>query len=422
MGSWLATLPAVRTRSPPGTASQEVLQAAGAPWTAALHQATADLEARGLFLDDDGEVKTQEPAAKWGWEDGSKPLRQRQKAYSRALDAKERGALLGRLPRADRARLRSCGGPGAGAWLLATPTNQTQSFEDGDFSAAVRLRLGQALCLPGVRCYNLYSSRGRRGERCADFQDAQGLHGLLCKVGGLVGRRHDQLRELLAYFLAAAGYHVLQEQWEPRWDRVVRDRNGNPVPQRDEDGNVVLDAAGNPVPKVEHARLDHRWEAPPEEPRGYGDVVVSHPGAASWEARAADEDGATAEAAARAKHDRYPEDAVRPGRLTAFSVESWGRWSKEAYRFLKRAAARSAVRSPGVQELGARGSSAVLGSWLTQLSCALQKANVAMLRGSAGDARAWPEGFTPGGDEEARVFQALEDLLAQAADLARVAA
>ncbi|MEC8422459.1 MAG: hypothetical protein VX000_01710, partial [Myxococcota bacterium] len=277
LGSWLATLPAVRARSPPGTASQEVVQAAGTHWAAALQQAPADLEARGLFLDDDGQVKTQEPAAKWGWENGCKPLQQRQKAYSRALDAKERGALLDRLPRSDRARLRSCGGPGAGAWLLAAPTNRTQSFEDGDFCAAVRFRLGQALCLPGVRCYNLYSSPGRRGERCADFQDAQGLHGLLCKVGGLVGRRHDQLRELLAHCLTAAGYHVLQEQWEPRWDRVVRDRHGNTVPRRDDNGNIVVDAAGNPVPQIEHARLDLRFEAPPEEPRGYGDVVDSHP-------------------------------------------------------------------------------------------------------------------------------------------------
>ena len=71
--------------------------------------------------------------------------------------------------------------------------------------------------------------------------------------------------------------------------------------------------------------------------------------------------------------------------MNAFSVETWGRWSSEAYRFLKHAADRSAVRSPSVQEMGERGSSAVLGSWLTQLSCALQKANVTMLRSSASD-------------------------------------
>ena len=152
LGSWLATLPAVRACSPPDTASQEVLQAAGAPWAAAVREAATELEAHGLFLDDDGEVRAQEPTAKWGWEDGSRALRQRQKAYSRALDTQERGALLGRLPRSDRARLRSCGGPGAGAWLLSAPTSNTQTFEDGDFCAALRLRLGQALCIPGVPC------------------------------------------------------------------------------------------------------------------------------------------------------------------------------------------------------------------------------------------------------------------------------
>ena len=42
-----------------------------------------------------------------------------------------------------------------------------------------------------------------------------------------------------------------------------------------------------------------RWEAPPEEPRGYGGVVVSLPTAPSYEAKAAAEDGATAEEYAR---------------------------------------------------------------------------------------------------------------------------
>ena len=98
----------------------------------------------------------------------------------------------------------------------------------------------------------------------------------------------------------------------------MRDRHGNTVPRRDDNGNIIADAAGNPAPQIEHARLDLRFEAPQKEPQGYEDVVVSHPGAAAWEARAANEDGATAEAAAGAKHDRYPPDAVRSGRLTGF--------------------------------------------------------------------------------------------------------
>ena len=286
----------------------------------------------------------------------------------------------------------------------------------------MRFRLGQALGLQGGRCANIYSTGAKAGEVCAAPLEEKGLHGMVCKVGGLVNRRHAQLLDLLAHLLTLAGYHVLTEQWEPRWDREVVDRDGNPVYATDEHGVVFRDEQGRPVRKKDRAKLDHRWEAPPEEPRGYGDVVVSHPNAQTWEREAAQRDGATAEAAARGKHERYPPGAVRPGKLRAFSVESYGRWGEEAERFLKHAAGRAAARTPGVQRLGGRGTSAVLGSWHAQLSCVLQKANVAMLRGAMGDARTWAEGELPAGAEEARVFESLEDLLAQATELADLAA
>ena len=64
----------------------------------------------------------------------------------------------------------------------------------------------------------------------------------------------------------------------------------------------------------------------------------------------------------------------------------------------------------------------MLGSWHAQLSCALQKANVAALRGSFGDARTWAEGELPEGEAEAEAFAALEELLANASELAGLVA
>ena len=95
---------------------------------------------------------------------------------------------------------------------------------------------------------------------------------------------------LLARLLRAAGYYALTEQWEPRLDRPVKDRAGNHL--RDRDGQL----------RWEKARLDLLLNAAPEEPITYGDVVVSHPGATTWERTGAREDGAVAEAAARRKH------------------------------------------------------------------------------------------------------------------------
>ena len=250
---------------------------------------------------------------------------------------------------------------------------------------------------------NLIPSGGRAGEHCKGVLDERSVHALGCKLGGLLYRRHNSLRDLLKSFLQQAGYCCETEQWEPRWNRPVRGPNGEPIFQRDAAGAIIRDQHGRPVPLLERARLDLRWEAPPEEPRGYGDVVVSLPTASSYEARATATDGATAELHARLKHVRHPAEAVRPGRLYALSVEAYGRWGEEANQLLHHAAARAAARSAGVHRLGGRGSSAVFGRWHAHLSCCLQKANVAALRGACGDARSWSDADAAGATGEAEI-------------------
>ena len=131
-------------------------------------------------------------------------------------------------------------------------------------------------------------------------------------------RKHQALVRLLGRLLRAAGYQVLEEAWEPRWDRPVLDRRGQQ--KRDSHGNLLW----------ERARLDLKLMAPPEEPLVYGDVVVSHPGAQTHVREAAAEDGAAAEKAAHRKRARYPPEQVPSARLVAFSVETGGRWSEDA--------------------------------------------------------------------------------------------
>ena len=223
-------------------------------------------------------------------------------------------------------------------------------------------------------------------------------------------REHQALVRLLARLLRAAGYQILEEAWEPRWDRPVLDRGGN---QR-------LDQDGNPVWK--RARLDLKLMAPPEEPLVYGDVVVSHPGAPSNARDAAAEDGATALKAAHRKKARYPPEDVPGARLVAFSVETGGRWGDDALDFLRKAAGRAAQRHPGLASLEEGGSSAVFTSWLRQLSCALQKANVASLRGAAaGGARAGRgahnaprAGEEAGEEDDDWLLEQVEELLVRA--------
>ena len=70
-------------------------------------------------------------------------MRHAQRALTKALDTKNRARLLDNLPPEDRAWVRSCGGPGAGAWLNTAPATAVEKCTDGDFCASARTRLRQ---------------------------------------------------------------------------------------------------------------------------------------------------------------------------------------------------------------------------------------------------------------------------------------
>ena len=422
LGSWLGNLEGVRERCPTGTVSCGRFSEGDRAWARALTETQATLAAEGIHLSEQGEVVTGLPQAGWAWGEDCAEVRQAQRALTKALDEKGRARLLNSLSPEDRSWVRSCGGPGAGAWLNTAPSTEVEKFTDGDFCASVRTRLCQEVSPPGIRCSNTFSTGPRAGEHCAEELDTTGTHASTCKVGGGVGRKHDGLVRLLARLLRAAGYLVATDgpgTWEPRWDRPVRDRHG--AQKRDEDGNLLW----------ERARLDLRLEGGPEEPTTYGDVVVSQARADSWVREGAAADGAAAKEAARRKRHRYPPDQVPGAKLVPFSVEAGGRWDKSALDFLRRAAGRASERHPGLAALGGQGAAAVFNSWLSQLSCALQKANVACLR-SAGAGGGCPApgaraaGSGPGGDEHAAAAEddwleeAVEQLLQQAAAAAAV--
>ena len=133
LGSWLGTLPAVRALAGRGLASCEAFTSGSASWAAALREAVAELAAEGVHLDQAGQVSGEPPAQPWSWEDGAPALAQRQRLLSRRRAEAARARLLATLPPAARARLRGCGGPGAGAWLLATPSTTATRFTDLEF-------------------------------------------------------------------------------------------------------------------------------------------------------------------------------------------------------------------------------------------------------------------------------------------------
>ena len=368
LGSWLGTLPAVRGLAGPGLAARDVITGGTKTWASALRSALEELAAEGVHLDHAGEVSTEPPATAWGWEDGAPALAQRQRLLSRRRAEAARARLLATLPEAARARVRSCGGAGAGAWILASPTGVATRFTDLEYKVCVRLRLRIPFHLEGAgkRCRNQRGASlaggaepaAPRGE-CSQPLDADGFHALVCLVGGLVIRRHHSLRDAFAWIGRQAGYAARTEVHEPAWTRA----------RTNEEGELEFD----------QARLDNRFEGPPSDPLIYGDVVVTHPEGSACLRAAADEDGAAAARAADGKHRRYPAWALPGGRLIPFSVETFGRWGKEALDFLRGSADAVAEQNPQVACLGHWGKVALLNAWHTRLSVALQKGNAKCL-------------------------------------------
>ena len=104
-------------------------------------------------------------------------------------------------------------------------------------------------------------------------------------------------------------------------------------------------------------------------------MVVSRARATSHVREGAAADRSTARGATCQTRVRHPEEQVPGAELIAFSVATGGRWDEPALRFLKRAAGRASECHPGLAALQGQGQGVVFASWLSQLSCALQKAN-----------------------------------------------
>ena len=95
-----------------------------------------------LEMEAEGAVSADPPADPWSWEDGSAPFRKKQGELSQKLEDTSLGELVQAASQANKARVCSCGGPGAGAWLSAIPADPGLSLSDEAFSTAVRFRLG----------------------------------------------------------------------------------------------------------------------------------------------------------------------------------------------------------------------------------------------------------------------------------------
>ena len=259
--------------------------------------------------------------------------------------------MVQRMSEEERARLRSCGGPGAAAWLQTLPTAPELCLPDKHFRLACRMRLGQATYSEGKNCQR----RSQGGARCNSLLDTKGDHAHTCERGRQRQARHNGQRRATARILRRHRIGCEEEVRVPEWDRTRRDGT------------------------VQRARLDLRIEGGPGAPVRLADHKVMHPRAHSHVRIAAAEDGATASRGERDKHYRYGPQVL------ALLTETYGRWGPEALQWWRQLAKQVAESDPLLKGRGKWAVAGLLAQWWAETSVALQRANAEALLVSLGD-------------------------------------
>jgi hypothetical protein len=194
------------------------------------------------------------------------------------------------------ARLRSCGGPGAGGFLIA-PSDDSTWMQDIAFKVAINRRLGGCLRSAHQGDAPACQHRGRAGV-CGAPLDADGFHASICATGGHVIARHDSLSRWLQRWLAQGRAHSI-----PRLEQVLPEEAGRL--------DLVFQDAGTTV-----------WV----------DVAVTSAVTTNQRALQARSrsDGVAARAEESVKRSRYH------GRATPFVLEADGRPGTSAKTFIRR--------------------------------------------------------------------------------------
>ena len=247
----------------------------------------------------------------------------------------------------DQARLRSCSGPGSGAFLSALPYLKGCKFTNNAFKAAIQLRIGLPTSplpsQPVVSC------------SCGVIPDPSGNHFLSCGRGGLVIARHNSILETLRDILRSTGAHTQSE---------LSITVPPSLPHRSRPTTVRVDVLAT----------SRAFENPVS-----ADVTVTNPVSASATllARNATQNGSANRAAESRKCTIYESVCRDAGyAFVPFALEVFGRLGSKAESFLKNLASHAANNIADVDLIAANKLHAsLLHLWRMKISCALQKGN-----------------------------------------------
>ena len=137
----------------------------------------------------------------------------RQRAWWVCIDS-QRAAYLKSIDNGTRKRIPSCAGPEGGAYLQGVRQDLGSSFTDNEFVIATRYRLGMRVMQAGI-CHHITSGKSGAKRMCAAPADADGLHAVLCKIGGAPYAAHGQGCNCLLRATQCADYQPYREQVVP---------------------------------------------------------------------------------------------------------------------------------------------------------------------------------------------------------------
>lgn len=256
-------------------------------------------------------------------------------------------SLLSSMPLSDQARLRSCAGPGSGAFLSALPCIQGCKFTAQAFKTAIQLRIG----LPT----NVLSTTSSGPCACGVIPDNSGIHFLRCGRGGLIIARHNAILEVLNNILRSTGAHTQTEL------------------------NYTVPAALPHRPSPSVVRFDILATSRAFETPISADVTVTNPVSTSpvLLARHAATNGSANRAAENRKRAIYEAVSRDAGiAFFPFSVEAFGRIGEPGDSLLKSLASHAINNLADVDPITANKLHAsLLHLWRIKISCALQKGN-----------------------------------------------
>ena len=269
--------------------------------------------------------------------------------------------------------MRSCGGPLASAWQLASAALPDERLDDADYVLIARALLGQDLAPAECRTCRCRRTTGASpGELCGAPLCRLAHHAYRCAVGGGLKTRSEAVERVYKRIHEECGYHVDTQPHVPEWDRWHWHCTGAGCTQRGVSYTPLAPTCAQCGSDVESRREEAILDLEvrnAEVPRVYLDVTVRHavPSDAVRLRKAANHDGATNKEAENDKADRYPAHRCSY-KAVPLAVEMYGRHGTTALKYLRKLARKQASR---LDEGGDEVVGALVLRWGRRLSVAL---------------------------------------------------